>query len=136
MTRPHKIALAVAVAISFLASTVYADIDAGVAVADAQAQVAPSDAAPVTGLVHLSTPSHVTTAGGTSLLLPAGYFLDNASYNTLDAQTKILQNNLTSLTAQNASLQRAASGYTPGWITVVGTLIVSLVSGLYAGNKL
>lgn len=76
-------------------------------------------------IVHLQSPSAVTTDGGTSLRLPPGYFLDESTWHTRDAEMRRLQELETRLKAENASLR--ASANKPSWWIVAGVALGAAV---------
>ena len=109
----------------------------GVVVLASFAARAAADPAPdLTHYVHLQSGSHVTTDGGTVTQLPPGYFMDEPTHDKLDAEMKRLQDSETRLTAENASLVKATSGWQPGWYTLAITLASGVALGWYAKSKL
>lgn len=98
-----------------------------------------ADPAPVTpsaGLVHISTPSSAHTDGGSDVRLPAGYFVDEASWAALDTETKRLQTAETRLTAENTSLISSAASVSPGWYVLGLALVGGVALGWVAHDKL
>jgi hypothetical protein len=81
--------------------------------------------------LHMRTPSTVTTEGGTTRQLPPGYFLDEDSYSKLDTEMRRLQEQETRLGAENRSLRGTLSSWQPGWLVVVGAVVVGATLGFY-----
>lgn len=90
----------------------------------------------ITGASHINTSSHLVTDGGSDLRLPAGYFLDEPSYTKIDTELKRLQDSETGLQAANNSLRQSMSGWSPGWKTLLGTLVSGLLLGMYVEHRL
>lgn len=65
--------------------------------------------------------------------LAAGYFMDEPTYNRLDAEMKRLQDAETRLRAENSSLKESAQ---PGWMVLASALAVGVVLGVYVDRKL
>ena len=128
MTRAHKIAIAVAVVVSLIASTVQADVDGGVPVADANTSLK--------GLVHFQSEVSAISKAGSVFTLPPGYYMDLDTYGLLNKNTKTIQDQVTSLQAQNASLKLAVSGWTAGYVSVIGSFVLGSVLSIYLYRKL
>jgi hypothetical protein len=86
--------------------------------------------------LHISVPWHLSTDSGTKLDLPPGYVLDEPSFSKLDIELKRLQDVETRLTAANASLVTATSGWTPGWWTLATVTLSSIAAGWYLHEKI
>ncbi len=94
----------------------------------------PAEAPPPT---HLASSSAVHTDGGSDLRLPPGYFLAEPTWMRLDTETRRLQDAETRLRAENASLRAsAATGWQPGWYTVVLAVSGGIALGAYLDHKL
>lgn len=90
----------------------------------------------VDGPAHLHGPSTVTLDSGTRVRLPAGYFLPESYWDTLDLEVRRLQDTETRLTAENASLRSSESTW--GWGTVglvAGALAAGIVGGWWASGR-
>ncbi len=104
------------------------------AAARAAADPATAEAPPPT---HLASSSAVHTDGGSDLRLPPGYFLAEPTWLRLDAETRRLQDAETRLRAENTSLRAsAATGWQPGWYTVVLAVSGGIALGVYLDHKL
>lgn len=88
------------------------------------------------GPVRLRTPSAVITEGGSSLRLPAGYYLAEPLWTSWELKLRRLQDAETRLTAENDSLRKSAAGWSPGWRTLATALLVGMVAGGYGYHKL
>lgn len=95
-----------------------------------------ADADPTVTNAHIASPSTCKTDGGTDLRLPPGYFLDEPTHQHLDDEMKRLQDVETRLTAENASLKSAVSGWQPGWVTLGLTIAAGAALGWYAEKHL
>lgn len=102
--KPKAIALLVGVAVFLGSSVASADVDL------------PS------GHVRLTTgPGELIAPNGQRYYLPVGtHILDGTTYQKLDDTIKTTQDDNTRLKAENDSLKKSLSSWTPGW----GTLIV------------
>lgn len=96
----------------------------------------PATIAEAAGYLHLASPSSVTTDGGSNLRLPPGYFFDEPAHAKLDVEFKRRGDAETRLTAENASLRSQVSGWSPGWRTLLGALVVGAAGGAYAYHRL
>lgn len=85
---------------------------------------------PVATVLHIATTAHVTTDGGSKLDLPPGYFFPEPKYAELNTEVKRLQDAEVRLTAENGSLQAAASAPGLGWKSVLVVLVVGLGGGI------
>ncbi len=65
--------------------------------------------------VHLKSAATCTTAKGSTVEIPAGYFLSEAKRAALDTEVMRLQSEEARLTAENTVLREAQSGWQPGW---------------------
>lgn len=83
-------------------------------------------------ILHLQTPSTVTTDGGSNLRLPPGYFLDEPTMDVLDLEMKRLQDQENRLKAENESMRRSSKWSSTDW-KVVG---IALGAGFAAGSLL
>ena len=101
------------------------------------AQPTPDPAPP---FVHLHSP-RLACLGNQSepsgcIRLPAGYFLDEPTYDKLDVSVKALQDAKTKLEAENANLRKTVSTWQPGWKSLLVTTLTALALGAYAEHKL
>lgn len=95
------------------------------------------DLAPApSGFLHMRSPSTLKTDGGSELRLPPGYFLDEPTYDKLDAETKRLQDAEVRLTAENKSMRQSLSGWQPGWYIIAGFVVSGVALGWYLRDKL
>lgn len=78
-----------------------------------------------TSNVHLKSTSTCTTAKGSTVALPPGYFLDEAKFAALDTEVRRAQDAETRLTAENGVLRTSVAGWQPGW----KTLAISFAAG-------
>lgn len=123
--RQHKVGIALTALIIALASGV------------AHGDPAPPDPAPApSGFLHMRSPSTVHTDGGSDLKLPPGYFMDEPTYDKLDAETKRLQDAELRLTVENKSMRQSLAGWQPGWYLLAGFALTSLAAGWYLHDKL
>ena len=109
---------------------------AGIAVTIAVVLCAPRvcanpDPVPAGHAVHVLTPSHLVSDGGTDLRLPPSYVIDEPTWSRLDVEVRRLQDAEHRLTAENASLRKSASGWRPGWKTISLALAAGAVGGWY-----
>lgn len=95
-----------------------------------------ADPAPDMSNVHLNSASSCTTAGGSSITLPPGFFLDEIKHAALDAELRRLQDAETRLSAENVSFRAQAPGWQPGWKTILTTVIVSMAVVLAIEHEL
>lgn len=86
--------------------------------------------------LHMRTPSHVVTDGGSDLRLPPGYFLDEPTHDKVDAEVRRLQDAETRLTAENQSMRKSLDGWQPGFYTLAIAAASAIVLGWYAHDKL
>lgn len=116
------VALAVAVAVLLLPATATAE----------------DDPPPALGILHVHSPSTLTTDGGSLLRLPPGYFLDEPTWDVLDTEITRLQDVETRLTAENEALRDAVSrSPLPGWRTLTlvgGALAAGIGIGVWASR--
>lgn len=69
--------------------------------------------------------------------VPEGsHILTPPSWKSLDDEFRRLQEIETRLTAENQSLRASAAAWTPGWKTIVASLVVGFAGGVYLGAKL
>jgi hypothetical protein len=122
-------AVTTAVILTLLASRAVAD---PALPAPAPTVVTPDLTAPV----HLHSDATCTTAGGSSLTLPPGYFLAEPVWTKFDTTTKTLQDTDTEITAENKSLRASAAGWQPGWYTLGTVLVSAFIAGIYVRGKL
>lgn len=66
------------------------------------------------------------------LVLPPGRFVDEDTWQRIDAEHRRLQTAETRLDAENRSLRNTMTGWQPGWKTLVSTLVVGFVGGVTA----
>ena len=72
-----------------------------------------------------------TTAGGSRLELPAGWWLvPPLNWSALDTELRRLQDAETRLAAENASLKEAARNWRPAWYYIAGALSLGYTGGL------
>lgn len=81
--------------------------------------------------VRLLSGSTVRTDGGSVLHLPPGRFLREDLWQTLDAETRRLQDVETRLTATNADLRATLGGWQPGWWALLGAAVAGVGAGWY-----
>lgn len=79
--------------------------------------------------VHLKSESHVTTAKGSVLDLPPGYWLDEQTWQDKDAELKKLQEQSTRLTAENTSLKQSADEISFGWKSLSTIAVLAFTGG-------
>lgn len=77
-------------------------------------------------VLHLKTPSTVTTDGGSTRRLPPGYFLDEEKWAERDARLKAAEEARTRLKAENTSLRKSATEYPWAATLYVGAFGVAL----------
>ncbi len=119
MTRAHKLAM-------------------GVAMLCALHTNAAADPVPVAPFAHLHSPrlacrDEVPTD---CIELRPGYYYDEPEWSLLDTEIRRLQTAETRLTAENKSLRDTASGWTPGWRTLLGAVVTGVALGVYLDHKL
>lgn len=85
-------------------------------------------------ILHLQTPTTGKTDGGTDLRLPPGYFFDEPTHTTLDAEMRRLQERETRLAAENKSLRSSAKGISFGWYALAGALVTGFTVGVFVGK--
>lgn len=78
-------------------------------------------------IVHLKTPSTVKTDGGSTVRLPAGYFLDEETWARKDAEKKQAEEDRTRFRAENESLRKHAQDVS--WKTVAVTFLGGMAVG-------
>jgi isopenicillin N synthase-like dioxygenase len=72
----------------------------------------------------------------TCIELVPGHFVDQATWGKLDSTLKAAQDQVTRLTAENASFRATASSWQPGWKTLAGAVLTGIAAGLYFDRKL
>lgn len=87
-------------------------------------------------VLHLKRPTTGRTDGGTDLRLPPGYFLDEAKYEAVDDELRILQDERTRLKAENASLRESAKDWSPPWWLIATAFAAGTSAGVYVTLKL
>ncbi len=103
----------------------------------AMSGVAHGDPAPApSGFLHMRTPSTVHTDGGSDLKLPPGYFMDEPTYDKLDAEQRRLQDAELRLTVENKSMRQSLAGWQPGWYMIAGFVVTSLAAGWYLHDRI
>ena len=102
---------------------------------DLKVEATPSPSAPLAGFLHIVSPFHIKTDGGSELRLEPGYYLDATKFGRLDGELRRLQEREVRLAAENKSFRESAGGWSPGWKTLVGALIVGGATGWYLGQK-
>ncbi len=63
--------------------------------------------------------------------LPPGRFLDEQSWQDVDADKRKTDDALTRALAENTSLRASAKAWQPGWLTLTGALIAGAAAGVY-----
>lgn len=106
------------------------------AVLAALSRSAHGDPSPADPWMHIHSPSHVTTDGGSNLALPPGYFVDEPTHDLIDTEFKRLQTVETRLTAENKSMRTSLDGWPPGFYTLATVLVGGCVLGYYIHDKL
>lgn len=117
MTRRHRRRCAVAAAVTVLLA--YRQVDAQ----DAESQPE---------LWHFKSAPTCTTARGTVLSLPIGYYVADNSFARLDAELRRAQDVETRLTAENTSLRKSAADG-PSWTTPVVVAVSAFAAGIAVG---
>lgn len=102
---------------------------------DLVVEATPSPETPLAGFLHFVSPFHLKTDGGSELHLPPGYYLDEAKFTRLDNELRRLQEREVRLDAENKSLRASAGGWTPGWKTLMGAIIVGAAGSWYVSTK-
>lgn len=101
----------------------------------AAALLAPRPAGGESTFVHVKSPSEVRTDKGGSARLPPGYFLDEATWERLDAEVRRLQGVETRIVAENASLRASAREFSFKWYWVAGAFALGAAAGAYAALR-
>ena len=81
--------------------------------------------------IHLKTTATCTTQGGSTVTLPAGYFLSEDLWERLDRETRRLQELETRLSAENKSLKESLKKRSKPL-----TLLSGAILGITAGRLL
>lgn len=85
----------------------------------------------------LPTPTTIQRhTDGATRDLPPGRFLDELTWQALDAEMRRLQDAETRLTEQNRYMREKVEGWSPGWKTLAITLAAGLVLGAYGYSKI
>lgn len=75
----------------------------------------------------------ITSARGTVLALPPGYYVPEPAWDALDAEVRRLQDAETRLAAENASLRASAKERPPGGWGVAALVTGALAAGITLG---
>lgn len=106
-----------------------------IAVLLASARVAAGEPAPSTQtLVQTVEPRLLCkppAPSTTCITLPPGRFLDEGSWQSIDADKRSVDDALTRALAENKSLRASAATYRPGWVVITSTLITGIALGIY-----
>lgn len=97
---------------------------------------APTSTPDLTHYLHIEDPSTLTTQFGSVLPLPPGYFLDEPTFNKLNADFKALQDGNTSKDAQIKVYKAEIEKWQPGWVTLASALVGGCALGWYLHDKL
>lgn len=92
-------------------------------------------------------PQHVETSEPRLLCVPPartarcidlvpGHFVDRGTWDKIDLAIRQAQDGVTRLTAENVSLRASASGWQPGWYTLLGVVAGGIALGWWAHDKL
>lgn len=68
--------------------------------------------------------------------LPAGRFVDEATWSDVDAEFRRLQDAETRLAAENKYMREKVGGWQPGWKTLAAALLTGVALGAYGYSKL
>lgn len=68
--------------------------------------------------------------------LPPGHFVDEETWNKIDAELRRAQDSETRMRAENTQLRKSVSGWSPGWKTLATALLVGAAGGWYVHSKL
>lgn len=77
-----------------------------------------------------------TPAAPDCIQLRAGYYYDEPTWALMDIEHKQSQDAVTRLDAENKSLRESASGWQPGWKTLLGAVVTGVALGYYLDRKL
>lgn len=121
ITRRRRVALLVGLIVLGLAREAHAD--------DAVPAPEPTPAADVQPPWHFRAGPRITSARGTVLDLPPGYYLSEPAFDKLDAELRRAQDAETRLGAENKSLRASARSAGFGFRTVA-----VIVAGAFAGG--
>jgi hypothetical protein len=80
-------------------------------------------------ILHIKSPSTLTTEKGSTLRLPPGYFLDEPTWKDKDAHVRAVEDDLTRKNAENASLRKSASKQWFDWKVVVAAAAAGFAAG-------
>lgn len=90
--------------------------------------------------VHLHSPRlaclGTTTQVTGCIRLSEGYFMDEPTYNRLDAEVQRLQDAETRMKAENEYLKKAQATWQPGWKTLTTALVTGIALGAYVHAKI
>ncbi len=81
---------------------------------------------------HFQSASTIKTDGGSEVRLPPGYFVSEANWAALDAETRRLQDAETRLATENTTLRAEAERLPFGWGTVVALGLAFAAGGAAA----
>lgn len=84
--------------------------------------------------LHLKTPAHITTQGGSEIDVPPGYVLTEPEWDALDFALTTAQDDRTRLEAENKSL-RASAGTGAPWWAIAAAVVVGAAGGAYAYER-
>lgn len=88
------------------------------------------------GVLSMRHPTVLEVPSGKRLELPPGRFYPDPDFTKLDAEFRRLQDVETRLTAENGSLRSSASGWQPGWKTILTVAVTAFVGGISATHFL
>lgn len=92
-------------------------------------RAAADDTVPPPVVIQTLTPMILRRDDGAERRVPPGRFLDEQTFQKLDARFRELEASKTRLSAENKSLRGALSSWQPGW----GTLLITVASGITNG---
>lgn len=68
--------------------------------------------------------------------LPRGYYMDESTFDKLDAEVRRLQDSELRLKTENTSLRASSASWQPGWVTMLTMVVSSVALTLYVEHKL
>lgn len=80
--------------------------------------------------LRFKTPAVCTTEGGSTVNIPIGRFIPEESWDQIDTEWQIMEDNTTRLEAENKHLKASESPV--GWKTSLAGSIVGILIGRYA----
>lgn len=96
----------------------------------------PTASADTPGVTRIKSDATLTTAKGSVVQLPPGYYLPDPVWLKLDTEVKRLQDRETQLAAENKQLRTTASAWEPGWKTLTLALLTGATAGFYIHSKI